>query len=162
MGWIEEHVSKDVADYLFNIKINALPQRIGLVQRDVRPDVSIDYELMEEELAETPEMLAFWDLLLVEQSTKVASLKRQGIVKRSSVAQRIIEAGNIGGYDTRRSDLEDLVEADDGVIDLDAQLIMEQRIEGRLKVVVNSIKVKSEHLRSLAGFKRTERHETRS
>lgn len=162
MSWIEKNVNKDVADYLFNIKINALPQRIGLVQRDVRPDVSIEYDLMEEELAETPEMLAFWDLLLVEQSTKVSGLERQLIVKRSAISVQITEAGKAGGWEYRVADLKGLVEMDDGVIALCAELIMEQRIEARLKCVVNAIKVKSEHLRSLCGFKKAERHETRS
>lgn len=160
MSWIKKNVTKDVADYLFNIKVS-LPDRIGLVQRDLRPDVLIDYDMLEKQLEEAPEMLAFWDLLFAEQKMKVAALQRRSITLRGTIAQRILEDGRAGGYDIRRSDLEDLVEADEEVITVEAQIILEQRNENRLKCVVAVLQNRSEILRSLAGFKKQERSEVR-
>lgn len=162
MSWITKNVDKDVANYLFNIKISSLPERIGLVQRDVRPDLTVDFELLEKQLEETPEMLAFWDLLLAEQKTKVAVLERQLLTARGTVVKRILEDNRASGVALRRSDLADIVETDDQILDCEARLIYEQRIESRLKCVVISIQSKAEVLRSLAGFKRQEQSEVRS
>ena len=161
MSWIKKNVPKDVADYLFNIRIQ-LPSRVGLVQRDVRPDVLIDFDLLESQLADTPEMLAYWDLLLAEQNAKVAALIRRSIMLRSEATRRILEDARASNIDHRRTDLEDLVEIDENVTENEANIVIETRNFDRVKAVVNSLKMKSEHLRSLAGFKRKEREETRA
>lgn len=162
MSWIKKNVSADLADYLFNIKLT-LPDRIGLVQRDVRADLVIDFDLLEDQLAENPEMLAFFDLLLAEQVAKVASLKVKVLRQRGKTLEAILDASRMAhGQAMRRADCEDLVEADDAVVELEAEIILEQLKLDRVKSVVGSIKMKSEHLRSLAGFKKQERQETRT
>lgn len=159
MSWIAKNVQLDVADYLFNIRVNALPERIGVYQRDVRPDVAIDYDMLEEQLAETPEMLVFWDLLLAEQTTKVAVLERRAKLLRGEVTQRILQDARDGEYGVRRSDVEDIIESDEQVVNVEAEIILNTLVENKLKAVVSALRSKSENLRSLAGFKREEKRQ---
>ena len=159
MSWVKANVAVEVADYLFNIKIK-LPDRVGPYARDIRPDIIIDFEMLEEQLAETPEMIAFWDLLLAEQKAKVATLERGNRYLRGVITQELL--GSAGDRELRRSDLKDVIEADPRVADIEARLILEMRNEDKLRAVINALQKKSEHLRSLAGFKRVERNETRA
>jgi hypothetical protein len=162
MNWIAKNVEPELAEYLFNIKLT-LPQRIGLVQRDVRADLVIDFDLLEGQLSDTPEMLAFFDMLLAEQVAKVATMKRRVKRTRGLTLEALLESSRMAhGREMRRADCEDLVESDDQVVKTEAELILEQLKEDRIKSVVEAIKMKSEHLRSLAGFKRQERQETRT
>lgn len=159
MSWIKKNINLDVADYLFNICVSSLPERIGSYQRDVRPDVATDYEMLEEQLAETPEMLVFWDMLLAEQVAKVAALERKNKAIRGEVTQRLIDVARDNKYDIRRSDIQDIVEADQDVILVEAEIILQSKIENKLRAVVNALRLKADSLRSLAGFKREEKRQ---
>ena len=121
MNWIEKNIPEDVADYLFNIRITSLPARIGVYQRNVRPDVIVDFDLLEEQLEEARE----------------------------------------SGISIRREDLKDMINADPLLIELEKDIIMDTRAEEKLRAVVRALQVKSEHLRSLAGFKREEKRSSR-
>lgn len=158
--WISKNVSPQIAEYLFNIKIS-LPGRHGLFQKDVRADLAIDFDDLEKQLENTPQMLAFFDLLLSEQKYKVATLKRKLTMKRASITQHINQTSRMSGNDLRRTDLVELVEVDGEIKNLENQVIIEEYVESRLIVVVKSIINRSEILRSLAGFKKQERGETR-
>ena len=51
---------------------------------------------------------------------------------------------------------DEIVEADDKILELQTFLMLAQRSLGKLYGFVDAIRMKSEHLRSLAGFKRQE------
>lgn len=161
MSWIKRNVPSDVADYLFNIKIT-LPNRIGLVQNDIRPDLIIDFDLLEQQLAETPEMLAYWDMLLAEQVSKVVYLERRNKIIRGEALRRMLEDAKSSGIEIRRADATDLIETDEEVIRVEYSIVVETRNLDRVKAVVEAIKTKSRHLQSLAGFKREEQRGIRA
>lgn len=161
MSWINKNINKDVADYLFNIKLDCLPDRIGVYQRDVRPDLTIDFEMLEEQLQETPEMLAFWDQLLAEQKAKVASLLRKKEITRGFVVRKMLEEANDAGVRLRSEDLKNILYADKSLVKLEREIIEESRKEDKVRAVVRTIQMKSEHLRSLSGFKREEKRQVR-
>jgi hypothetical protein len=156
MGWIKDNVQAEIADYLFNIKVS-LPDRVGTYQRDIVPDLEIDFDQLEEQLTETPEMICFFDMLLAEQKAKVAALEQRLFLVRGQVTEKILNEWKNIDREIRRSDLKDLVVGDDEVVNIQAQLIVETKKEDKLKAVFNGLLKKSEHLRSLAGFKREER-----
>ena len=52
--------------------------------------------------------------------------------------------------------LDEIVEADDTMLALQSKLMIAERALSKLYGFVDSLKMKSEHLRSLAGFKRQE------
>lgn len=161
MGWINKNVNEDVANYLFNIKLDCLPDRIGVYQRDVRPDVEICFENLEQQLQDTPEMLAFWDLLLAEQRALRARLERKRDTVRAYVRKTIIKDCNDKGLSLTRDDIKEIINADKDLIEYESRIITETRKEERVRAVVKTLQNKSEHLRSLAGFKREEQRHTR-
>ena len=161
MSWIKENIQEDVADYLFNIRINSLPKRIGVFQRDVRQDIKIDFDDLETQLQETPEMIAFYDQLLAEQRMKLNILLRRKDIMRGRITKRMLDEAYESDINVRRTDLKDLINADPMLIDLEKDIIVESRTEEKVKSVVRVLQMKSEHLRSLAGFKREERRSLR-
>lgn len=161
MGWIDSNINKDIADYLFNIKLTCMPQRIGMFQRDLRPDVQINFDNLEEELEQTPEMFAFWSQLLAEQKAKVAKLTRQKEITRGYVRSRMLEEARQRGTSLRAEDLKEIINSDKALVELDKEIIIERRKEDKVKSVVDALRLKSEHLRSLSGFKREEKKNAR-
>lgn len=158
MSWVSENIAQDVADYLFNIKVS-LPNRTVLA-RDIRPDILIDFDALEEQLETTPEMICFWNMLMAEQKAKCATLERQAIIVRSTIADRILKDAKEKNIELRRSDIKDIVEADEDIANIEAQTILEDKKHEKIKAVVESLQCKSRHLQSLAGFKREERRNT--
>ena len=161
MSWIKDNINEDVADYLFNIRLDCLPKRIGVYQRDVRPDLAINWEMIEEELETTPEMMAFWDQLLAEQKSKVAVLLRKKDVTRGFVRRTMINEARDNKVSIRLEDLKDIINADENMVKLDKEIIVETRKEDKVRAVVFALRMKSEHLRSLAGFKKEEKRQIR-
>lgn len=152
MSWITETLPHDIADYLFNVRVT-LDNRKSEFVHDVRDDVMLDYEDLEEQLQETPQMLLTYDLLLADQNAKVAALERRVIALRGNITSRFVkEDANL-----RRSDIEDIIESDKNIDDIEKILIVERRNEQRIRAVIKALQMKSEHLRSLAGFKREDK-----
>jgi len=157
-SWIKKNISVEIADYLFNIRMN-LPDR-GLFQRDARLDLSIDFDSLEKQLEEAPEMLAFWDLLLSEQTYKVAVLERRSEQIRGDVVNTLITDKKMANASIRRSDIDDILNVDEEVLIIDTSILREKRVEARIKSVVKALQSKCEILRSLAGFKKQEKAST--
>lgn len=161
MSWIKNNIPEDVANYLFNIRISSLPKRIGTFQRDVCQDIDIDFEILEKQLEETPEMIAFYDQLLAEQRMKLNVLLRRKDIMRGKITKRMLEEARTTDIKVRSTDLKDMINADPMLIELEKDIIIETRIEEKVRSVVRVLQIKSEHLRSLAGFKKEEKRSFR-
>ena len=106
---------------------------------------------------QTPQIYAFWAMVYSEQRSEVAQLDRILKRRKSEIKQTIIE-------EAKRRDLpkvtdkvfNDLVEKDEIILKYEMKLIMANRTMGKLYNIVEALKMKSEHLRSMAGFKRQE------
>ena len=159
MSWVKKNITVEVADYLFNIKVSSLPDRIGVFQKDVKDDLAIDYDTLEDQMMEMPEVIAFWDMILASQKAKVASIETSMESLKGQIVRRLVEQGRQEKVDIRRSDLDDMVNADEEMMAKKASFIMESRNEDKLKAVVNGLRIKADMLRSLAGFKREEKKE---
>ncbi len=158
MGWIKDNIDKTVADYLFNVKV-VLPSCTA-IQRDIAPDIEINFELLEQQLQETPEMIAFWSMVLAEQEAKVEVCERRIKTTRGQIADAILKEARQNGYDIRSNDLKEIINQDKSLIEQEDSLIKSTRVRNRIKVVVESLNRKFDALRSLSGFKRLERNNT--
>lgn len=154
MSWITDSIENSVADYLFNIKIE-LPNRT-LFQRDVRPDVAIDFDDLEKQLVELPEQLVFFDMILAEQRAKVATIEARKEATRGDLTAEIQEKARLNGIKLSVQTMKEIAQADDRMIEIESKIINETRKEHKIRALVNALQRKSEHLRSLAGFKREE------
>ena len=155
MNWIRENIDPKIVEYLFLIKIDNIPN-YGGYQRDTAEDLSIDFELLEQQLQDTPQMIAFWNALFAEQKIKVEVIERQIKILRGKIVKKILDDSRISGVEMRSTELREVINADEELIKLDATLLKARRSEERLKNVVESLIRKFDALRSLSGFKKSE------
>ena len=152
--WTKNNFDDKLIGTVFKLRIE-LPNG-QLVTKDFSVDVDIDYDMLEEQLAETPAIYAFLSSILSEQKCVCAKMERLIARRRSVVIQNTNELAKTEGLKLHKYALDDLVEADDKTLELQTQLMLAQRSLGKLYGFVDAIRMKSEHLRSLAGFKRQE------
>ncbi|MEM3000683.1 MAG: hypothetical protein QXP41_00625 [Candidatus Nitrosocaldus sp.] len=152
MTWFDDNLG-DIANQLIRIKMEVDGKYI---ERDVKPDVIIDYEVLEDQLIETPQAFVYWGFMLAEAKKNVATIERAIAVRRGQVTKTLLEEARKEGVKLRASDIEDLVETDEQLNQLETRLILANRTLSKLFAIVEAVKMKSEHLRSLAGFKKQE------
>jgi hypothetical protein len=156
--WFGDHIAEDIANVLIRIRVTLGDEKS--VSRDFRPDVDIDYEDLETQLTTTPSMYAYWAMVMSEQRTAVSIIERKIKRRRAMVAKTIIETGKQDGIKISAAEIKELIDTDDELQKLEVQFLLAQRAAGKLYHIVEAIKMKSEHLRSLAGFKRQEMRES--
>lgn len=153
-NWITKNIPEDIANAIFKIRIE-LPNG-KIVERDFSTDVSPNYDMLEEQLIETPAIYAFWSTVLSEQKFVVAKLERLIARRRSIICDEALRTARDDGGRVTKYVLDEIVEADDSILELQTKLMIAQRSLSKLFGVVDSLRIKSEALRSLAGFKRQE------
>lgn len=151
--WVTESIGKDLKEQIIRLNI-----QIGdkTFTRDFFPDVNIDFEQLEEQLQEMPSIFAFWSAVLAEQKTQVNTIERMLKRRRAVATQRILDKALEDRRKLTDKQVEKIIEKDEGVTKIEMKLMLERRAESKLYGIVESLKMKSEHLRSLAGFKRQE------
>lgn len=157
--WFSENIDEDLANAILRIKVR-MPNGTTL-ERDLRPDLATDYELLEEQLTETPSIFVFWSAALAEQRRHTASLERMIQRRKAKVCEMIIADSKKEKYKVTQYMLEELVELDDEYMKLQAELVLAKRTESKLWSIVRSIEMKSDNLRTLAGFKKQEMRDIR-
>lgn len=159
MSWFDENgISEDIARQLIRIKVTTDDNQI--VEKDVRADVVIDYENLEHQLEETPASFAFYAMLLAESKKQVATIERVIKVRKGQITKELLRVAKEDNVKTRGTDIEALIDADPRVLELEVKLVSAERTMSKLYAVVDAIRMKSEHLRSLAGFKKQEMRDT--
>lgn len=153
-SWITKNIPEDIANALFKIRVE-LPNG-KIVERNFSADVSPNYDMLEEQLIETPAIYAFWSSVLSEQKFAVAKLERLIARRRSIICDEALRTARDDGGRVTKYVLDEIVEADDSILELQTKLMIAQRSLSKLFGVVDSLRIKSEALRSLAGFKRQE------
>jgi len=157
MSWYGDNVPEDIAKQLITLRF---PVQDGMIERDFRPDVEIDYDDLVKQLEETPAIFSFWANLLAEVRKQVAVIERKITRRKGEVTRTLLEDARSKDVKLRRDDVEDLIEADEQLNKFEAELIMANRHASKLFAITDALKMKSEHLRSLAGFKRQEQRDS--
>jgi hypothetical protein len=119
----------------------------------------VDFDLLEDQLQETPEMIAFWDMLLAEIKIRVEAISHAIRVQRGKITSRIINEAQAKQLDVKSTELKELINADPAMIQLELKLISAKKSEEKLKVVVEAATRKFDALRSLSGFKKVEKNQ---
>jgi len=152
-GWVAHNVPKELINAIYKIRVDL--QNGKIIERNFSTDLTIDYEILEEQLAETPAAFALWSSVLAEQRFVVAKLERLIARRRAKVCNNAREVAEEGAK-LHKYVLDEIVEGDDEILKLQGQLMIANRSLSKLYGIVDAMKMKSEHLRSLAGFKRQE------
>jgi hypothetical protein len=154
-GEVFESVPKEIRDLLVTIRVK-LPNR-KVIKQDISPLVDISYDLLEKQLETTPSLYVFWGMIHAEQEMVVAAQELNLKKRTAEIADKMQDLARKDGLkELRRSDIKDFVDMDEQVLKIRAKMVLEQKTLSKLNVVMDALKMKSEHLRSLSGFKRQE------
>ncbi len=153
-------IPDDIFYSVFRLEVKT-PQ--GRIAQDIYPFVHFDYhadpsgDTLIQEVSEIAAKYSFWSMVLADGKFAVAVAKRKVLHRRGKVMNEILQQARIEGVSApRRQDVEDLIEADPELTKANLELMLAERTESKLLGVVLSLKVKSEELRTLAGFKKQE------
>lgn len=159
-SWIQEYLPQEIVDSaLFHFKIT-LPSG-QVIEVDLTKDIDVDYENLENELSETPAQFIFWASVYSEMKMMVGIYERKLKARRGVLTEESVKLGHEKSIKLTVDAIKAIVEKDEDLNKLEAKLLMLQKHVGKLWFMVDALKMKSEHLRSLAGFKRQEREALR-
>ena len=159
--WFTTNITEEVSDstiFKFTVRINGKD-----IEVDMRADLEVDYSIILQQLEDTPSELAYWAAIYSELKARCSLLERKIKARRGFVSVDIIDK-----YSKQQTKLTDkqLLSAIDGDIilnGLETELTKIQKHTGKLYFMIEAIKMKSDNLRSLAGFARIEaEHSQRS
>jgi hypothetical protein len=154
MGTWFDNLPDELQNSIMKVRV-VLPDKE--IEYDFRPEIVPDYDRLEEQLQDTPQQFVFWSSVFAEQKAKVSILERELLMAKSK-SERLIneELRRHDNAKLGRPEVTAIIELNDNVHRISCQLIEEEKKLYKLKSIVEALKMKSEHLRSLAGFKREE------
>ena len=153
-AWVNQlGLDKEVKESLFKLKIqiNGKP-----IERDITLDLGIDYEDLENQMEDMPSVYAFWGMILSEARRQAAIAKKKVKIRRGIVADEVIRQAKEDKMRLNRGDIEDIIEMDEELTRYEFEQIEFDRTAGKLYNIMKALEIRSEALRSLAGFKKQE------
>jgi len=157
--WIEEHLPSQLSDSkLFKFKIKLPNDQI--VDIDLLDDVDIEYETLEAHLEQIPSQYIFWSAVYSELKFAISVItikidKRKAVVATSIRSKAVANKSKITD-----KQLNMLIDGDDVLNKLNVESVIMHKNAGKIYHMLEAIKMRSEHCRSLAGFKRQEKEQS--
>ncbi len=148
----------EISDLLFKIQLTIGDREFN---GDVRPDLKIDYDNLEEDLAKIPASYAFWGMVYSEAKRAASILEKRIRIRRGKVADQLLKMAKAEKIKLHRGDVEDLIETDEELLKLEILGFDMNRVAGKLWNITKALEIKADSLRSLAGFKRQEQAYTK-
>ena len=157
--WFNEFVPEEIgSSSLFKFAINIGDKRIEV---DMRADLDIDYSIIQTQLEDTPSEYAYWAAIYSELKMRVAKLERSIKVKRGQLISTAVKEASEANLRLTDKQVQAIIEADDELNKLESILLLAEKHAGKMWFMVDAIKMKSENLRSLSGFAKTEMAQSR-
>jgi hypothetical protein len=157
--WFQDHVPSELADsslFKFSIKL----QNGSVVEINLVDDIDINFDILEEQHEQIPAQYIYWAAIYSELrcATAIQELKMKS--RRNSVVRKVVAEFKAQGTKLTDKQLNGLIEGDNDLVKNEAELAILQRNCGKVYHMVEAIKLRSEHCRSLAGFKRQEKEQS--
>ena len=152
--WFTAFVSEEVSDstlFKFNIVINNKK-----IEVDMRADLGVDYTAIQQQLEDTPSEFAYWAALYSELKAGVSTLERRVKARRGVAANHLLEEAFKVGSKVTDKQMAVAIDADEELNRLEGLLANMQKHAGKMYFMIEAIRMKSDNLRSLAGFARIE------
>lgn len=164
-NWFKDNIPTKISDIVCRISLQLSGENVMV--DDFLAQLDINYENLEEELEISPSIYAYWVFVLAEAEAQLNIIERNIKYKRGLLYSAIVSE-----YDKKVADIKgadrvpqwqakELVESDEDLNKEEMRLILARRNYIKIRAVVDSIKMKAEHLRSLAGFKRQEKYSSK-
>jgi hypothetical protein len=157
--WFAEHVPAEVAQgeiFRFDITL-----RNGhVISIDLLQDIDIDFDILEEQHERVAAQYVFWATIYSEVRASVATLELKLRAKRTAIARMLSAKFKQENQKLTDKQFTAVIDGDPDLIRLEATLAIAQRNCGKVYHMVQAISMRSEHCRSLAGFKRQEKEQS--
>lgn len=150
MSWWDKEIPEDIAEVLITLKVKINGKQIT---RDWRKDCNIDYDKLEDDLTTMSSIYSFWTAVLADARKNLRTTEFAIDIRKSKVMREIKVPE---GVKLTVSDKESIVTLDPEMAALVAKQIELENVVHKLFGIVDSLKMKADNLRSLAGFKRAE------
>ncbi len=150
--WWDQNIDHDLGEAIVKFKL-VLNNKV--VARDWRIDVAIDYDMLEEDLESMSSIYAFWSAVLSEAKKKQKMTEFKMMIKRGKILAAIAKDAK-EGVKLTKDDKDNIVNLDTEFASLTVESIEIETTVSKLFGIVDSLKMKSDNLRSLAGFKKQE------
>lgn len=157
--WVTEHLPEELAtSKLFRFEVKLPGQDITV---DLFQDIDIDYDDLENQLERTPAQYMYWASIYSELRGIVAVFERKIRARRGVLTQEIIDEARKEEVKITDKQVASIVDKDEQLLKLEENFDTVQKNTGKVYHMLEAIKMKSEQMRSLAGFKRQEREQTK-
>lgn len=153
--WFDDYIPSEVSNStLFKFMVEIGKDR--KIEVDMRADLEIDYQIIQQQLEDAPSEFAYWAAIYSELKMNVAKLERQIKARRGELTDRAIKAAMDASIKLTDKQIQAMIESDNGLNVLEAKLMLAQKHAGKMYFMVEAIRMKSDNIRSLAGFARNE------
>ena len=157
--WVESNISETVAtSQVFRFKVKFPNQHEEEI--DLFADLDIDYDILETHLEEIPAQYMFWAAVYSELKSMVAIAEMKANRRRAALTKEILEQFKSRAIKLTDKQLTNLIDKDDKLATLQVELAAAQKKTGKVYHMVEAIRLRSEHCRSLAGFKRQDKEQS--
>lgn len=150
MSWWDKEIPDEISDVLVTLRVKVNGKQ---VTRDWRKDCGVDYDRLEDDLTTMSSIYSFWTAVLAEARKNLRVIEYQIDIRRSKVMREIKVPE---GVKITVDDKKCIVNIDPEFGALNVKQIELENIVQKLFGIVDSLKMKADNLRSLAGFKRAE------
>lgn len=150
MNWWEKEIPEEISDVLVTLRIKVNGKQ---VTRDWRKDCGVDYEKLEDDLTTMSSIYSFWTAVLSEARKNLRIAEYKIDIRKSKIMREIKPPE---GVKFTVADKESIINIDPEMAQLVVSQIELENIVQKIFGIVDSLKMKADNLRSLAGFKRAE------
>ena len=158
-SWIVDNIPEDLARselFVFNVNFaNGNKVEVNLLH-----DLDIDYEELEQHLERIPAQYMYWAAMYSELRGSVAILEKKAAMRRSAVISELLSRFKQEGIKLTDKQVLGIVDSDERLAKCELEVALAQKKTGKLYHMVEAIKIRSEHCRSLAGFKRQDKEQS--
>jgi len=157
--WFDEYVPEEVSNsslFKFIVAISSDKK----VEVDMLADLEVDYDIIQQQLEETPSELVYWGAMLSELKMQVSKLDRQIKARRGRLTEKIVYDAGKAQVRITDKQVQAIIEADKELHKLEVKLLLMNKHLGKMYFMVDAIRMKSDNIRSLAGFARIEMGQT--
>jgi len=139
---------------IFKFNISITPEQD--VSIDMLADLGMDYNNIQEELEEMPSVYAYWAAMYSEVKEQCAVLERRIKARRGALAKALVNKFTREQVRLTDKQLTAVIESDKVLNELEEKKERMNKQTGKLYYMIQAIQMKSDNLRSLAGFARQE------
>ena len=157
--WVRSNISETVAtSQIFRFKVRFFNGHEEEV--DLFGDIDIDYDLLEDHLETIPAQYMFWAAFYGELRSMVAIAEMKVDRRKASLTKQILQDFKDKAIKLTDKQLINLIAIDDNLAKFQVELASIQKKTGKVYHMVEAIRLRSEHCRSLAGFKRQDKEQS--